>query len=59
MFKDTNIMKKGITKSGVVIKDQCISAGHHKHFQKIRSIVWLDLNCLSHLEIDDIDDTKW
>lgn len=39
--KDINIVKKGVTKPGLVIRDQCILAGHDKHFQKIRSIAWL------------------
>lgn len=33
--KDINIVKKGITKPGVVIRDQCVLAGHDKHFQKL------------------------
>lgn len=39
--KDINIVKKGVAKPGVVIRDQCILAGHDKHFQKIRSTAWL------------------
>lgn len=39
--KDINIVMKGVTKPGVVIRNQCILAGLDKHFQKIRSIAWL------------------